>query len=124
MLIVAAAITFNLNLARLVHRVAQVAPPAQECHVRVVSHKFVGTPGTAFTYDGDSYVIPLSGSIELIASKGADSYAAAGHQLPLNVFPLDQFGTETVRLPQPGQNETAPAQNAPVPAATTPALVN
>jgi hypothetical protein len=100
MLIIAAAIAINLNLGHLFQRAAQTAGTIQECHVRVVSHKFVGEPGTPFKYDGEMYVMPRSGSIELIASKGTTAYEYNGRKLPLNVFPLDQFGAETVRIPQ------------------------
>lgn len=119
MFIVAAAVAASLNVATLVHRAAAPIAGEQHCHIRVVSHKFVGTPGTAFTYDGETFVIPPAGSIELIASKRAVSYELYGRSLPLNVFPLDDFGTETVRVPEVFTSATPSDATQPLSPATT-----
>jgi hypothetical protein len=63
-----------------------------------VSYKFVGAPGVAFKYDGDSYVLPPAGSIELIAAKKATTARFVDHDIPLDLFPIDEFGTRTIEL--------------------------
>jgi hypothetical protein len=68
------------------------------CHIRTVSYRFVGQPGTTFVYDGDTWRIPMSGDIELLAST-VITYEFEGKSLPLDVGPLDQFGTGTVPVP-------------------------
>jgi hypothetical protein len=84
-----------ITLAALLHRPA----PNVTCHAGAVSYKFVGAPGTQFTYTGKPYTVPQRGWIELI-SHGSDSkYAANGRDLPLDVWPIDDFGTRTVPLP-------------------------
>ena len=84
-----------ITLAALLHRPA----PNVTCHAGAVSYKFVGAPGTQFTYTGKQYTVPQRGWIELI-SHGSDSqYAANGRDLALDVWPIDDFGTRTVPLP-------------------------
>jgi len=86
-----------ITLAALLHRPA----PNVTCHAGAVSYKFVGAPGTQFTYTGKQYTVPQRGWIELI-SHGRDSkYAANGRDLSLDVWPIDEFGTRTVPLPNP-----------------------
>jgi hypothetical protein len=99
-LMMAAALTLNLDLGGLV---AKRYHPAAEvhnltCHIETVSYKFVGDPGTTFRYDGETWTVPQSGSIELLASR-ADEYQVNGRSLPLNVWPKDAFGMRTVPLP-------------------------
>ena len=77
-------------------------PPIVTCHKGAVSYKFVGTPGTKFTYAGDGYVLPIEGWIEVIADAHASDYVLAGNHLPVNAGPLDAFGTRTVTVPMPG----------------------
>lgn len=95
----AAAIAAHIHLTSLFSSHPQAKTPAVTCGITTVSHKFVGTPGAAFSYGGDQYQIPATGWIELIAMKGVSTYEFKGRALPLNVFPRDQFGTETVQLP-------------------------
>ncbi|HEV2720358.1 MAG TPA: hypothetical protein VG323_10105 [Thermoanaerobaculia bacterium] len=84
-----------ITLAALLHRPA----PNVTCHAGAVSYKFVGAPGTQFTYTGKQYTVPQRGWIELI-SHGSDSkYAANGRELALDVWPIDEFGTRSVPLP-------------------------
>jgi len=84
-----------ITLAALLHRPA----PSVTCHSGAVSYKFVGAPGTQFTYIGKQYTVPPRGWIELI-SHGKDSqYAANGRALSLDTWPIDEFGTRTVPLP-------------------------
>jgi hypothetical protein len=81
-----------ITLAALLHRSPVTAPV---CHSGTVSYKFVGAPGAMFTYAGARYSIPANGSIELLTS--ATVYLAAnGRSLPLDVWPIDAFGTRTV----------------------------
>jgi hypothetical protein len=85
-----------ITLAALLHH----APaPIPVCHSGAVSYRFVGTPGATFAYEGARYVVPPSGSIELVADSGIRVYLAAnGRTLPLDVWPIDAFGTRTVPL--------------------------
>jgi hypothetical protein len=98
-----------ITLAALLHR-SPVAAPV--CHSGTVSYKFVGTPGATFTYAGDRYSIPANGSIELLTSEKV--YLAANcRTLPLEVWPIDAFGTRTVPV-QAGQASDSEPQTAPV----------
>jgi len=75
------------------------AAPKPTCNIKTVSYKFVGVPGTEFRYDGAKYVLPAGGSIELIASKKAtEAEVATNPHVPLDLFPLDEFGTRTISL--------------------------
>ena len=76
-------------------------PPVVTCHKGAVSYKFVGTPGTKFVYGGDQYVLPIEGTIEVISAPHASDYLLAGNKLPVDVGPLDAFGTRTVTVPMP-----------------------
>jgi hypothetical protein len=71
--------------------------PMPVCHAGTVSYKFTGTPGANFVYAGDRYSIPASGWIELLSSEKV-YLAANGRALPLDVWPIDAFGTRTVPL--------------------------
>jgi hypothetical protein len=73
-------------------------PPRVTCGIRTVSVLFIGEPGKPFDFDGDSYVVPLAGQIELIAGRRSKSYRVANQQLSLEPWPLDGFGRRTVRL--------------------------
>ena len=81
-----------ITLAALLHG---SPAPAPVCHIGTVSYRFVGTPGATFVYSGTRYAIPASGWVELLG--GETIYLAAnGRSLPLDVWPLDAFGTRTV----------------------------
>ena len=95
----AAVMATHFSLVSLLSRHPLANAPAPTCGITTVSHKFVGTPGTAFQYGGDRYQIPASGWIELISVKGVSTYEFRGRALPLNVWPRDPFGTETVQIP-------------------------
>jgi len=73
--------------------------PVVTCHKGTVSYRFVGAPGTTFKYMGESYSVPKSGSIELIGHGGDREYQFADRILPLEVWPINEFGTRTVPLP-------------------------
>ncbi len=93
-----------ITLAALLHG---AHTPAPMCHIGTVSYKFVGTPGATFTYGGTRYAVPASGWIELISERTDKAYLAAnGRTLPLDVWPIDAFGTRTVPL------QEAPTQSA------------
>jgi hypothetical protein len=98
-----------ITLAALLHR-SPVAAPV--CHSGTVSYKFVGTPGATFTYAGARYAIPANGSIELLTSETIYR-AANGRTLPLDVWPIDAFGTRTVPV-QTAQASDSEQQTAPV----------
>jgi hypothetical protein len=86
-----------ITLAVILH--TSPAAPAVTCHKGTVSYKFVGTAGSAFSYAGVKYSVPKSGWIELLAEREDKGYLAAdGRTLPLDVWPIDAFGTRTVPL--------------------------
>jgi hypothetical protein len=74
--------------------------PAVTCHGATVSYRFVGVSGTVFTYGGHQYAVPTSGWIELVKERSQSVYLAGGKSLPLDVWPIDGFGTRRVPLPQ------------------------
>jgi hypothetical protein len=88
-----------ITLAALLHHAP--AAPAVTCHTGTVSYKFVGTPGATFTYAGAKYSLPRSGWIELLGDGGKIYLAANGRTLPLDVWPIDAFGTRTVPVQPP-----------------------
>jgi hypothetical protein len=100
-----------ITLAALLHH----APaPIPVCHSGAVSYRFVGTPGETFAYEGASYTVPKSGSIELVADHGVRVYLAAnGRTLPLEVWPIDAFGTRTVPL-QAASSAAVQGDSAPI----------
>jgi len=100
-----------ITLAALLHH----APaPTVVCHSGTVSYKFVGAPGATFTYAGAKYSVPRSGWIELLSERDDKGYLAAnGRTLPLDVWPIDAFGTRTVPLQDASavpttQNDSSP----------------
>jgi hypothetical protein len=94
-----------ITLAALLHHAP--ATPAVTCHTGTVSYKFVGAPGATFTYAGARYSVPPSGWIELLSDNGGKVYLAAnGRSLPLDVWPIDAFGTRTV--PVQANESTSP----------------
>jgi hypothetical protein len=96
-----------ITLAALLHHAP--AAPAVTCHSGTVSYKFTGAPGATFTYAGARYSVPASGWIELIG-EGKVYLAANGRTLPLDVWPIDAFGTRTVPVQQ---TETATDNSTP-----------
>ena len=85
-----------ITLAALLH---SAPAPTVVCHSGTVSYKFVGAPGATFTYAGAKYSLPKSGWIELLSGHDDKAYLAAnGRTLPLDVWPIDAFGTRTVPL--------------------------
>ena len=76
------------------------AEPRVTCGITTVGYRFIGSPGQQFTYAGDVYRIPQSRWIELIADSSRTTYEIGGRELPLNVWPADEFGFRTVRMPE------------------------
>ena len=102
-----AALATQLHFASIFHR---AEAPVAACGITTVSYRFTGAPGAAFRYDGENYVIPASGSIELLASRRTTDYElAGGRHLPLDVWPRDDFGTRIVPV---GQQPAAVPQQA------------
>jgi hypothetical protein len=97
-LVAVAAISLTLDLSRVFQQKQPATPPAVTCGIKTVSYRFTGQPGREFRYDGETFRVPASGSIELIASR-ASEYAVGGRKLPLDVWPIDEFGARTVQLP-------------------------
>ena len=86
-----------LSLTAILNRPA----PTVTCQSGAVSYKFVGAPGTTFNYMDKPYTVGPRGWIELIGHGPASKYSANGRDLPLDVWPMDDFGMRTVPLPQP-----------------------
>jgi hypothetical protein len=99
--IFAAALTIKIDLIGLIQQRYHPAPQVKSltCHIDTVSYRFVGDPGTEFRYDGDTYRLPASGSVELISTR-AENYEVNGRSLPLNLWPKDNFGMRTIPLPK------------------------
>src|SRR5947209_11213537 len=106
----AAMILEAISLAALLSRRPQ---PIATCHTGAVSYRFVGAPGTTFRYSGATYSVPNSGSIELVGHGDETVYQFADRKLPLDVWPINEFGTRTVPLPAnaPAADGTASAVN-------------
>ena len=98
-----------ITLAALLHH-SPIAAPV--CHKGTVSYKFVGSPGATFMYAGERYSIPANGSIELLTNDTI-YLAANGRPLPLDVWPIDAFGTRTVPV-QSAAPDASAEQVAPV----------
>jgi hypothetical protein len=96
-----ASINVEIDLGALFRRANKVQSPAVTCGISTVGYRFVGKPGQEFRYAGDTYTVPIEGSIELIASPRRKTYAVKGRSLPLEVWPRDQFGFREVPLPSP-----------------------
>jgi len=102
MLLAAAIVTASINIEIDLGRVfgaKRKQSPAATCGIRVVGYHFTGTPGRKFRYAGDTYVMPEEGWIELIADRRSKTYRIDNRSLPLDGFPLNQFGFAEVPLP-------------------------
>lgn len=98
-----AAIALEIDLGALVqwHR---TRAPKVTCGIRTVGYRFSGKPGQTFRYAGDTYTIPAEGWIELIADRHKTTYSIQNQTLPLDGFPLNQFGFGEVPLPEEKEN--------------------
>ena len=97
-----------ITLAALLSRSPKMADPVVTCHHGTVAYKFVGAPGTTFRYMGDMYTVPARGWIELIRDGGDTTYQFAEKTLPLEVWPINEFGTRTVPLPVARADSSSP----------------
>jgi hypothetical protein len=95
-----------ITIAALLSR-RPASQPVATCHSGAVSYRFVGEPGTTFRYSGAAYSVPTSGSIELMGHGSETQYQFASRKLPLDVWPIDAFGTRTVPLPNPAPEQVA-----------------
>lgn len=118
----AVALTAHLSIASIFTkspRSSSKGASTPTCHIETVSYKFVGEPGTVFTYDGEDFRVPSSGWIELLASRKPAIYRAGGRQLPLDVWPRDEFGMRTVPLPSKARtNSEQPVLDSDAPVTT------
>ena len=99
MLLLAATLSVNMDLIGLLQKKNAQSAPSATCHIKVTSYKFNGKPGQRFTYDGDTYRIPQTGTIEIVANQRNSEYQINGKTLPLNVWAKDDFGTISVPMP-------------------------
>ena len=104
---VVAMILEAISLAALLAR-GPMGDPVVTCHHGTVSYKFVGTPGTTFRYMGETYSVPARGWIELISNGGDTVYQISDRTLPLEVWPINEFGTRTVPLPVTRADSVSP----------------
>ena len=80
------------------------------CGIRIVSWRVFGTPGQEFRYDGDRFVIPRIGVIELEADRGSNVIiAAVPNSQPMQIILMrgertmeecDKFAACRVWLPE------------------------
>jgi hypothetical protein len=101
-----------ITLAALLSR-KPAMEPVVTCHHGTVSYKFVGAPGTAFRYMGETYTVPKRGWIELIRDGGDTTYQVSNRTLELEVWPIDEFGTRTVPLPRADSSPSNPPASTP-----------
>lgn len=100
--VLSASINVEIDLRALIGRANKAqSNPAVTCGISTVGYRFTGKPGQEFRYAGESWVVPIEGSIELIAHPRRNTYAINGRSLPLDVWPRDQFGFRDVPLPSP-----------------------
>jgi hypothetical protein len=95
-----AALSLEIDLGSLLkaHRVRE---PKVTCGIHTVGYRFSGKPGQTFRYAGDTYTIPQEGWIELIADRDKTTARVNNTTLPLDGYPLNQFGFGEVPLPDP-----------------------
>lgn len=96
MIIPSLLLAFRFHLPHFISH--QQQPPPRVVCVSVVGYEFSGRPGTRFLY-GEEYTIPAEGKILIIATPELTAYQVGYKVLPLDVFPLDEFGFRPVRVP-------------------------
>lgn len=97
--VLTAAISIEVDLVALFKGARAAETSSVTCGISTVGYRFVGKAGQKFRYAGDTYRVPVEGSIELIAAPRRTTYAYNGRSLPLEVWPRDQFGFREVPLP-------------------------
>lgn len=98
-ILLTAAINVDIDLGALIRRTQRVQAPAVTCGIKTVGYRFSGRPGQQFRYAGETWTIPVEGSIELLAAGNRGTYSFAGNALPLDVSAHDQFGFREISLP-------------------------
>lgn len=93
-----AALSLEIDLGAL-FKANRIREPKVTCGIHTVGYRFSGKPGQTFRYAGDTYTIPEEGWIELIADRRNTTYRIHNATLPLDGFPLNQFGFGEVPLP-------------------------
>ena len=96
-MITIAAVVLSVKLGAAVTNVRTSGEKAL-CGLDTTTVVFTGNPGTTFTFDGERFVVPANGSIELVAGR-TKTYEVEGQLLPVNAGPADEFGRRTVQLP-------------------------
>jgi hypothetical protein len=95
-----AAISLEIDLGGLI-RAHRTREPRVTCGIKTVGYRFEGKAGQQFRYAGDTYTVPEEGWIELIADRRNVTYRIDNRTIPLDGFPLNQFGFGEVTLPSP-----------------------
>jgi hypothetical protein len=100
------AFALTINLSAHLHRRHPTESPPVTCGISTTFIVFSGQPGTTFQYGNPkaTYTIPRSGSIEILADRGVDTYEVNGRSLPLGVWPADEFSARHVPVPVPKTN--------------------
>lgn len=93
-----AQISADLDLRPLIDKVTPRVAPKVTCGITTVGYRFVGPQGRTFRYSGVTYAIDSTGYVELIANPRRTTFAHAGRSLPLNVWPLNEFGFRQVTI--------------------------
>jgi hypothetical protein len=105
-ILAAAAVSITINLG------PKPKSPKVTCHHGAVSYLFLGKPGVTFNYEGRTYIVPATGSIELVNDGGKNNYVTAGKSVNIEAGQLDAFGTQTIKLaesqPEGNVNVSAP----------------
>ena len=66
--VLTAAISIEVDLVALFKGARAAETSAVTCGISTVGYRFVGKAGQKFRYAGDTYKVPVEGSIELIAA--------------------------------------------------------
>lgn len=72
--------------------------PSFGCTIHTIAFRFEGNTGQRLEFGGVTYTIGKWRYIDLIAN-GETTYRYEGRELPINVWPADDFGFVHVRLP-------------------------
>ena len=94
-----ATLTSQIDLSSLYAAANDGMTSKVTCNISTVGYRFVGKPGQEFRYGRETYSVPQTGSVELIASPRRTTYAFEGRTLPLDAGARDQFGFREITLP-------------------------
>ncbi|HEV7923016.1 MAG TPA: hypothetical protein VGR02_19705 [Thermoanaerobaculia bacterium] len=100
------AFALTINLSAHLHRRYPTESPPVTCGISTTLIVFSGQPGTTFRYGKPkvAYTIPSSGSLEILADSGVETYEVNGRSMPLNVWPADEFSARHVPVLTPKTN--------------------